>query len=170
MLSTLQYFSFNNIWFWVIFLLLWTLSAHRFLGVPFYYWILAIRGDHAMKNYLETVVPRTADVAIAHFSMRSPVVFFAILGFVFAFWAVAGFANDHEFLQASFLLFAPLALTLLLRLALARAIARGPYDFDTMYVRVRRYRRIHLFIAALVIFFVTMYGLIFNLTHRGLLS
>jgi len=63
-----------------------------------------------------------------------------------------------------------LFLALLLRIPLARAIADGPHDFDAMFVTVRRYRRIHMVIAAGVIFGATMYGLIYNFIHGGVLA
>ena len=170
MLSTIQYFSFDNIWYWSTFLLLWTLSAHRFLGVPYYYWILAKKGDLDVRTYIEMVAPNSARISVQHIQLRSPFIVFGAIGFIFSFWAVTGFRYDHEYLQSTFLLIAPLFLALLLRIPLARAIADGPHDFDAMFVTVRRYRRIHMVIAAGVIFGATMYGLIYDFIHGGVLA
>lgn len=169
-MATIQYFSFDSVWYWIVFIFGWTLSVHRFLGVPYYYWTLAARGDDQLRDYVITVVPRAAQIFVDHFSIRRPVVFYGAVGFVLSIWATTGFLYDHEFLQATFVLVVPLMGTFYLRLSLARGIAQAPQEFDVLFAAVRRVRRIHIAIAFGVIFFTTIYGMIYNFAHSGVLA
>ena len=167
--QTLHFYSFDNIWFWIVFILAWTISTHRVLGTPYYYWISAQRGNDDMRAFVSITAPRAARILIDNTQIKSPALVWGAIGFVGSCWGVSAFKYDHEFLQATFLLAIPLILVFPLRLSLARAISQCDNDFEVMYPIVRRYRRIHLIISAVVIFAVTLYGMFYNFLHSGVL-
>ncbi len=157
-------------WFWVLFILVWTALTSRVFGLPYYYWKLAKNADSDVQVRMMDATLLQAQVTLSYSKMRYPNVTIGTLSFLIALWGFSGFLYDQELLQATFLLFVPLVSIIPLRLWLARKLESAELRYDVYYGLITRYRRICMMIAALTIFISTFWGMIYNLAHANILT
>ena len=166
----IEFSSFSSIWYWLGLLVVWSAATHRTLGVPFYYWILARRGDDYMRYYLEQLVPENAQLTLRMYQGASWVVFAASASFLVTTWAVLAFYYQSEILQALFFLLVPLSGVAVIRYQFARVIVRTNPQFDDLFRVMYRFRIYTMILAAAIIFLTTFWGMWVNMVNSGILS
>lgn len=166
----IEFSSFSSIWYWLGVLVVWTAATHRTMGVPFYYWILARRGDDYMRYYLEQLVPENAQLTLKMYQGASWVAFAASASFLLTTWIVLAFYYQSEILQALFFLLVPLSGVAVIRYQFARIITKTNPQFDDLYRVMYRFRLYTMLLAATSIFLTTTWGMWVNMVNSGILS
>ena len=139
--------------------------THQIAGVPFYQLHFAHRvKDAELQAELSQICQLNANRVQKFFDPKASVLMALFMGFVFGFWAYAGFSTRHELLQASFLLVFPNFIVLLLRWRTLRTISDCTPDFALLYRIIWWHRFCIMLLGAVVLFSITIWGVFFELT------
>ncbi len=119
--SMIETTSFMNVWYWIITVVAWSMTAHWTMGVPYDAIRLADKhgGDFAEQCDLQAHI--NARRLIYYFDRGGPY-FIAFVGFMLALIGGWGFFQGYELAQAIFMLAAPLMLTAVFSVRLAYRI------------------------------------------------
>lgn len=179
LLQLLETRSFPSLWYWILLAAAWSFSLRGALGVPP---DVAARASHldaegpdapealALLDWLSLTLPRW------HMAPREAAVLTGLAGFGLSALAGLGFGQGLELAQAAFLLLAPLALLVALRLRLARKVAadlvaaqqrRVPVNAAarTAARRLGRHRLAALALAVAAVSTAAAWGTIWTLAH-----
>ena len=167
LLSTIDFRSFSNLWFWLLLALAWSNAAHFVMGVPFDLVQRARRhGGEAMEdlNALALIQARRR----MHILRTSCV-------WLVAFWIAGlttlislGFSHGYELAQALALLLGPLSLAAWASLRLAARVESGALRDEALARAMFWYRMGVQSIGLLAILVTTMWGMWHNLSIRVL--
>lgn len=164
LVTSLDYNSFSNIWYWLYLVTVWAYATHQIGGVPFYQVQFASRQrDNILQEELRLICQLNAN-RLDRIINPAGLTFFGLLwGFIFGFWGYGAFAYNNEPLEAGLLLVLPIFLVMLLRLRVLRTISALSPDFAQLYRILWWHRFWVMLLGALVLFLVVIWGMIFNL-------
>lgn len=154
--------SFSNLWYWISLAVMWSMTSHWVLGVPFDMITRARRQGGAAEADLETIVR----INVARLIFIADVSGVWLAGFVcfgLTSLAVLGFVYGVEFAQALFLIFAPISLVGLLSLRTARRVSTLDGAGEQLYRLLRRHRVTVQVIGMISIFVTSMWGMYQNM-------
>ena len=137
--SLIETTSFWNIWYWIITVVAWSMTAHWTLGVPYDAIRQADRmgGDFAEHCDLQAHI--NARRLIYYFDRGGPF-FIAFVAFVLSLIGGWGFYQGYELAQAFFLLAAPLLFTSVFTVKLAYRIQAEALQGNDLRKALRRRR------------------------------
>ncbi len=177
-LTLLDSRSFGSIWFWVMLLFAWSLSARRVLGVPSDVFgsvgkSAALPGDDPaamlLLDWLSLTLPRR------NIGTGEGALLLGLAAFLLTTLAVLGFEYGLEMAQALVLLMLPFALVFLAEMRLARRLALVLRQAETggsvnaagtQAARLmRRHRLMVTLLSILVVALTAFYGAIWMLMH-----
>lgn len=159
--------SFSSLWYWIALAVVWPMTSHRVMGVPYDMVQRAGRGDDHAKTDLETLVRINCNRLL----FIGRVLGLWILGFSCAFLTglgMLGFYYRVELAQALFLLAFPLSLVALLNLSTATRVEAEALTGDALHRRLRRHRIYTRIIGLVAIFVTAMWGMWQNLQNSAL--
>lgn len=163
--ETIDMRSFSNLWYWIGLAVMWSVSSHWILGVPFDMVLRARRagpGSEAAEDLVDLArigVLRTLRVARIAGVWITGIAAFLLTGMI-----VLGFGYGVEFAQALFFMIAPLFGLQVLALRTARKIRAEDPDLARLCQMLHRHRVMVQVIGMAMIFVTSMYGMIVNLT------
>lgn len=160
--------SFSNLWFWILLAAVWTVAAHRVLGVPSDLIRRARRGGGQAGADLRDMLRINARRVVAGADRAGPVLP-GLTFFGLTVLALLGFAYRIEFAQAVLLLAAPLSLVMALSIRLARRLTPLPDNDAALHAMLARHRAACQGIGTVAIFVTAMWGMWVNLS-AGLLG
>ena len=156
--------AYSSIWFWTLLITAWFISIDKFSVHSHYKWISASNGGSSQQREILKSFYLKADF-LGKYKNNSlillPVCFFS---FFLVNWTVVGFFYSFEFLQATFLLFWPFIICIILRLCLRQSI--GSLDemaFEDVFIKVKLFRRVAVLIASVSLLISITWGSYFNL-------
>jgi hypothetical protein len=154
--------SFSNLWYWIMLAVLWSVTSHWVLGVPYDMIARARRMRGQAEDDLRDLVRINATRLVA-LSDGAGHMLPALVFFVLTVLVLLGFAYGIEFAQAVLLMLAPMSLVLALSLRAARrALALLP-DTPPLYGLLWRHRLACQAIGVVSIFVTAMWGMWQNL-------
>ena len=156
--------AYSSVWFWTLLIIAWLISINKFSVHSHYKWILASNGGASQKREILRSFYLKAGY-LGKYKNNSlilfPVCFFS---FFIVNWAVVAFFYSIEFLQATFLLFWPFIICIILRLCLRQSIGSlDEVSFKDVFIKVRLFRRVAVVIASLSLLISIIWGSYFNL-------
>lgn len=119
--SLIETTSFLNVWYWIITVVAWSMTAHWTLGVPYDAIRHADKHGGEFAEHCDLLAHINARRLIYYFDRGGPY-FIAFIGFSLALIGGWGFVHGYELAQAVFLLAAPLLLTSVFTVRLAYRI------------------------------------------------
>ena len=159
--------SFTSLWYWLGLAAIWSMVTRNALGIPGDVVLRARRGEdwRALHDWLRLVLPHW------RIGPGAGAVLVALCCFVLTALAVLGFRHQMEAAQALFLLLAPLAVLLVLRMRLARGLARlmadapGPEAVRIAATRIVRHGWVGMVLSLLAIAAASMAGAVWIARH-----
>jgi hypothetical protein len=119
--SLIETTSFLNVWYWIITVVAWSMTAHWTLGVPYDAIRQADKRGGEFAEHCDLLAHINARRLIYYFD-RGGHYFVAFVGFILALIGGWGFIRGYELALAIFLLAAPLMLSSLFTVQLAYQI------------------------------------------------
>ncbi len=119
--SLIETTSFLNVWYWIITVVAWSMTAHWTLGVPYDAIRQADKHGGEFAEHCDLLAHINARRLIHYFDRGGPY-FIAFVGFILALIGGWGFIQRNELALAVFLLAAPLLLTSVYTVRLAYRI------------------------------------------------
>ena len=179
LLQLLDTRSFSSLWYWLLLAVAWSFSLRTVLGVPPEVATRAARVDEhgreasdalALLDWLSLTLPRW------RMGPREAGALTGFAAFGLSVLAGLGFGQDLELAQAAFLLLAPLAMLLVLRLRLAGRVEaelaaasqdRVPVNAAALSVarRLGRHRIAALALAITAVAVAAAWGTVWTLAH-----
>ena len=156
--------AFSSIWFWMLLIIAWVISLDKFSVPSYYKWVLASNSCALQQREILRSFYLKADY-LGKFKNNSlillPVCFFS---FSIVNWTVVAFFYSVEFLQATFLLFWPFIICIILRLCLRQSIGSlDEVSFKDVFIKVKLFRRVAVVIASVSLLSSITWGSYFNL-------
>ena len=156
--------AYSSIWFWTLLIIAWFISIDKFSVHSHYKWISASNGSSSQQREILKSFYVKADFLGKY--KNNSLIFLSVCFFSFFIinWAVVAFFFSVEFLQATFLLFWPFIICIILRLCLRQSI--GPLDevsFKDVFIKVKLFRRVAIVIASASLLSSITWGSYFNL-------
>lgn len=115
--------SFWSVWYWVVTVVAWSMTAHWTLGVPYDLVMAANRDDEIFAGHCDTMVYINIYRIIYYFSKGGPY-FIGFVSFFLTVLATLGFYSGYEFAMALFMLLGPLTIPMAFSVRLAYWIDR----------------------------------------------
>ncbi len=137
--SLIETTSFMNIWYWIITVVAWSMTAHWTLGVPYDTIRLADKRGGDFAEYCDLQAHLNARRLIYYFDKGGPY-FIAFVGFLLALIGGWGFFQGQELALAMFVLVAPLMLTSVFSVRLAYRIKNEVLAGEELRKALRRRR------------------------------
>ncbi|MCF6272845.1 MAG: component of SufBCD complex [Rhodobacteraceae bacterium] len=131
--------SFFNIWYWIITVVAWSMTAHWTMGVPYDALRQADRKGGDFAEHCDLLAHINARRLIYYFDRGGPY-FIAFVGFMLALIGGWGFYQGYELAQAVFLLATPLVLTSVFSVRLAYRIQAEALAGEALRQALRRRR------------------------------
>jgi len=128
--------SFWNLWYWILTVIIWSMTAHWTIGVPFDAIVRADRQGGVFAEHLDALVDINVHRLIYYFE-RGGVVFAGFAGFMLAGVATLGFYFGSEVFMAVFMLLAPLTLVMALSVRFAYRIRQAGWRGAELRQRMR---------------------------------
>lgn len=154
--------SFASLWYWLALAVLWSVTAHWIMGVPFdMVWRARKGGPEAMAD-LETMV-RISVARHALFRGTSGAIFLGVVACVLTMLALLGFLYRIEVCQAFFLMLFPLVLVIWLRMAVIGRITRQGLSGDALCRRLSLHRIAVQAIGIVAIVVTSLWGTLQNI-------
>ncbi|MCF6304515.1 MAG: component of SufBCD complex [Rhodobacteraceae bacterium] len=110
--------SFWSIWYWIVVVVAWSMTAHWTMGVPYDAVINADRHGGVFAEQCETMAYINAQRIVYYFDKHGALII-GVVTFFLSSIGTAGFYFDIEFFQALFVLLTPLALPAIFSVRLA---------------------------------------------------
>lgn len=160
--------TFTSVWYWLSVAVTWAAACNWLIGVPFDVLYRARKcADQEIKD-LEALVDINVR-RITKINDMAGVWLTLMLAFVLAMFGMSGFYYGFELSQGMFILGVPLTIVIAMNMRLAHQLRDAPL---TGRVLVRRLFTVRLWthvIAAISIFFTSMYGMYFSLAAMSFL-
>lgn len=137
--SLIELTSFMNIWYWIVTVVAWSMTAHWTMGVPYDALRQAERRGGEFAEYCDLQAHINARRLIYYFDRGGPY-FIAFVGFMLALIGGWGFYQGYELAQAIFVLAAPLMLTSVFSVRLAYRIKDEVLEGEALRKALRRRR------------------------------
>ncbi|MEM9968169.1 MAG: component of SufBCD complex [Pseudomonadota bacterium] len=159
--------SFSNVWFWIALAVVWSLTSHWILGVPFDMLLRARRDGGQAALDLEDMVRISVNRRLA---VNANTLGWNVASACFGLTVLLllGFGYGLEFAQAAFLLAFPLAVIAVLNRMAARRIREADVVGPPLYALLSRHRRMTQFVGLLTIFVTTIWGMYQNISQNPL--
>ena len=156
--------AFSSIWFWTLLIIAWLTSLDKFSVHSYYTWVSASNCCASQQREILRSFYLKADY-LGKYKNNSlilfPVCFFS---FFIVNWTVVAFFYSVEFLQATFLLFWPFIICIILRLCLRQSIGSlDEVSFKDVFIKVKLFRRVAVVIASVSLLSSIAWGSYFNL-------
>ena len=149
--------SFASVWYWIVFALVWTRTTHWTLGVPYEDARAAkYQGGQAQTDF-EIQMEINTRKTLATYGSHA-VILTALAAFFMGTVFTLGFYFNIQFMQAGFLLLAPLSLVGLMTIRLALRLDAEQLEGEALYRAYLLHRRIKQAIGAVAIFFSAFWG------------
>jgi hypothetical protein len=159
--------SFSNLWFWIVLAIVWSMTTHRVMGVPFDLLVRAQRQGGQAAADLEDMV-RINVMRWLEYTGPSAVWLVAAICFALTTLIMAGFIYGFELAQAVFLLVFPLTLVMALNVSTARQIRTQDAVGDPLYRLLNRHRMQTQIVGLIAIFVTTAWGMYQNISQNPL--
>ena len=157
-ITVLDFFAFEAVWYWVLFALLWSHWTQTTLGVPFAMIRRAELGDETARSDALQLAEITARDLRGLDAQLGPILV-TLLGLILGFLAALGFYYDSPLAQSVFFLVMPAVGVGYLRNRLAQAWPQIPPQ-DQIRALMRHRRRLQ-FLGSVLIFFTAIQGVFF---------
>jgi len=139
LLLSISFSSFSSVWYWILTGLVWSVTCHRTLGVPYDALVAAhhkggqaaVDAEELAHIYVRRVVPMFK---------KSGSLILALVCFVLAVVATFGFIYGYELSLAAFVLLCPLAIVNAMGVLLAVRIEREGLDGEALRKALTRRR------------------------------
>ena len=156
--------AYSSIWFWTLLITAWFISIDKVSVHSHYKWISASNGGSSQQREILKSFYLKADF-LGKYKNNSliflPVCFFS---FFIINWTVVAFFYSVEFLQATFLLFWPFIICIILRLCLRQSIGSlDEVSFKDVFKKVKLFRRVAVVIASVSLLSSITWGFYLNL-------
>ncbi len=147
--------SFLSIWYWIITVVAWSMTAHWTMGVPYDAIRLADRKGGEFAEQCDLQAHINARRLIYYFDRGGPY-FIGFIAFMLSLVGGWGFFQGYELAQAVFMLAAPLLLTSVLSVRLAYRIRDEAWQGEELRLRLRRVRILNQIIGVIAISFAAV--------------
>jgi hypothetical protein len=164
-LTTVEFDSFWNVWFWTIMVVAWSMTCHWTVGVPYDAIQMADRKGGEWADHCEALAQANVH-RMCYYSDKFGVYLAAILGFILAGLGTLGFHIGFEFAQALFLLFTPLALVQVLGIGLAHKIRRDGLEGEKLRRALSRRRWWNQIIGIASVMVIAAYAVLFAIERE----
>ncbi|MBL4805771.1 MAG: component of SufBCD complex [Rhodobacteraceae bacterium] len=159
--------SFWSIWYWIVMVVAWSMTAHWTLGVPHDAVIAAERKGGVFAQQCEDMAYINAQRLVYYFD-KGGVYIIGFVAFFISSLGTAGYFFHIEFFQAMFILLAPLVLPNVFSVRLAyRLKTQQPVGEDLLKILFRR-RLWNQVIGMVAIVGATIAAIIHQLTNNNL--
>lgn len=137
--SLLETTSFLNIWYWIITVVAWSMTAHWTMGVPYDAIRQADRKGGDFAEHCDLQAHINARRLIYYFDRGGPY-FIGFVSFMLALIGGWGFIQGYELAQAFFMLAAPLMFTAVFTVRLAYRIKDEALQGEALRKALKRRR------------------------------
>ncbi len=161
-LDVLDTRSFATLWYWIALLAFWHAAGARVLGIP-HDLLLDARRSEAASSDLHAMT-RIAVSRTLGIGQGAGMVLAGLTGFVVGSLFVLGFSFGLELAQAVFFFVLPMCVLTLLRLRLARRIAREAPEGEALAQLLLRHRFWVQLIGMIAVFLTVLWGMWHSLT------
>ncbi|MDA7963830.1 component of SufBCD complex [Ruegeria sp.] len=153
--------SFSNLWYWIGLAVLWSMSSHWAMGVPYDLVMRARRvGGQTERDLLDMV--RINMNRLLYVTEVSGLAIMALCCFIFTGLATMGFYYGLEFAQAVFLLLFPLCFVALINITAARRLKRQEPTVEIVAKTLTRCRIYTQMIGMVSILITSLWGMYQN--------
>ena len=158
--------AYSSIWFWLLLIIAWLICIDKFSVHSYSKWLSASnRGASQQREILRSFYLKSDYIGEYknNILILLKVCFFS---FFIINWTVVAFFYSVQFLQATFLLFWPFIICIILRLCLRQSI--GSFDevsFYDVFVKIKLFRRFAVVIASVSLLSSITWGSYFNLKN-----
>jgi len=164
----IEFTSFWSIWYWIVVVIAWSMTAHWTMGVPYDAVINADRHGGVFAEQCETLAYINAQRLVYYFE-KAGVIIITVVTFFLSGVGTAGFYFGIEFFQALFVLLLPLSLPAIFSVRLAfRLKNQQPVGADLRKILYRR-RLWNQVIGMFAIIGATIVGVLNSLIASGLI-
>ena len=160
--------SFWNIWYWIVVVIAWSMTAHWTLGVPYDAVVSADQHGGVFAEQCESLAYINAQRMVYYFE-KSGVVIIGFVAFFMGGIAAAGFYLGVEFFQALFVLLAPLLLPVFFSVRLAFFLKNSQPVGAELRKLIYRRRLWNQVIGMFAIMIASLSGIVHYLVDRGLI-
>ena len=137
--SLIETTSFMNVWYWIMTVVAWSMTAHWTMGVPYDALRQAEKRGGEFAEHCDLQAHINARRLIYYFDRGGPY-FITFVAFVLALIGGWGFFQGYELAQAIFLLAAPLLLTAVFSVRLAYRIKNEVLEGENLRKALRKRR------------------------------
>ncbi len=137
--SLIETTSFLNVWYWIVTVVAWSMTAHWTLGVPYDAIRQADKFGGEFAEHCDLQAHINARRLIYYFDRGGPY-FIAFVAFMLALIGGWGFFQGYELAQAIFVLAAPLLFTSVFTVRLAYRIKNELLEGEPLRKALRRRR------------------------------
>ncbi len=138
-LSLIETTSFFNIWYWIVTVVAWSMTAHWTIGVPYDALRQAEKHGGEFAEHCDLQAHINARRLIYYFD-RGGAYIIAFIAFMLALIGGWGFYQGYELAQAIFVLAAPLLLTSVFTVRLAYRIKNEVLEGEALRKALRKRR------------------------------
>lgn len=131
--------SFWSVWYWIVTVVAWSMTAHFTMGVPHDCVQRAERLGGAWEEHCDALAIVYA-TRLRYFIDKGGVAFAALFGFITAGLATIGFGYGSEFAQAMFMLITPLIIASMFTARLAYRVERDTLRGHALRMALARRR------------------------------
>jgi hypothetical protein len=160
--------SFSNLWYWIALSVVWSMSSHWVVGVPFDMITKARKHGGSAQHDLEEMA-RITTGRLLFIVRQSGIWLIALASFTITGLLVLAVIYGVEFAQAVLCILIPMTLVSMLTLRTARLIEAGESHGNALHRRLIRHRMTVQGIGMVSIFFTALFGMYQNL-HIGVLG
>jgi len=157
--------SFSNLWYWIMLAVVWSMTSHWVIGVPFDMVTRARRHGGKLAEDVERLVEINVN-RLLYISNVAGTWLIGLGAFLLAGLATLGFWYRVEFCQAVFLIALPMSFVGMLSVRLARRIHAEQARGEALYRRIRRHRLAVQIIGMIAIFVTAFWGMWHNMNAQ----
>ena len=158
--------AYSSIWFWLLLFIAWLICIDKFSVHSYSKWLSASnRGASQQREILRSFYLESDYIGEYknNILILLKVCFFS---FFIINWTVVAFFYSVQFLQASFLLFCPFIICIILRLCLRQSIGSlDEVSFYDVFVKIKLFRRFAVVIATVSFLSSVTWGSYFNVKN-----
>jgi len=158
--------AYSSIWFWTLLIIAWLISVDKFSVHSHYKWISASNSGASQQREILISFYLKADYLGKYKNNSLILLAICFFSFFLVNWIVVAFFYSFEFLQATFLLFWPFIICIILRLCLRQSIGSlDEVSFNDVFIKVKLFRRVAVLIASVSFMISITWGSYFNLKN-----
>ena len=156
--------AYSSIWFWTLLIIAWSISIDKFSVHNYSKWLsVSNRGASQQREILRSFYLKS-DYIGEYKNNNLILLQVCFFSFFIINWTVVAFFYSIEFLQATFLLFWPFIICIILRLCLRQSIGSvDEVSFNDVFIKVKLFRRVAIVIASASLLSSITWGSYFNL-------